>query len=129
VGLVAALLFVLGGIMTGLFVAKGNELDSTRQDLTAQVADRDSTISTKEKDINKLKDDLQKARDELDSTKQDLTGTQNDRDKIEKEKQVISKCLTLFSDSMAAALAGDRAKVNRLSSDLDKTCTEAEKYL
>jgi chromosome segregation ATPase len=127
--IVAGLLVVLGAVMGGLYVSKNNELSSTRQELTAKVADRDSTISTKEKDIGKLKADLEKAKADLADTKQTLTGTQKDRDQIEKEKQVISRCLQLFANSMTAALAGNRAEVNRLSSDLDKTCNEAEKYL
>jgi hypothetical protein len=125
----AALLFVLGGVMTGLFIWKSGELDSTRKDLTAQVEERDTTIDTKNGEITKLQGDLDKAQDDLDKTKQTLTGTQNDRDQVEKEKQVIARCLTLFSQSMDAAVDGDRATVNRLSGELEKACTEAEKYV
>jgi hypothetical protein len=128
-GVAAALFFVLGGVMAGLFLTKSNELDTTRKDLTAQVNERDSTITGKNDEITKLQGELDKAKSDLDQTKQTLTGTQNDRDQIEKEKQVIARCLTLFSQSMDAALAGDRAGVNRLSGPLDKACTEAEKYV
>src|SRR6185503_13870184 len=43
--LVAALLFVVSGVMTGLFVTKNNELNRTEKRLTAQVSERDGTIA------------------------------------------------------------------------------------
>ena len=127
--IVAGLLFVLGGVMTGLFVAKNSELSSTKQDLGAQLTSKDSTISTNEKDIAKLRDDLTKAQNELEDTKQVLGGTRKDRDQIEKEKQVISRCLTLFTQSINAIAAGDRATFQRITPERQRVCAEASKYL
>jgi chromosome segregation ATPase len=127
--IVAGLLFVLGGVMTGLFVAKGSELSSTREDLNAQVAERDTTIKTKNDEIGKLEGELDKAKAQLDEANQKLGGTQNERDNIQKEKQAIAKCLRLIEQMFAAAANGGQAAVERLGDQVDKACTEAEKYL
>jgi hypothetical protein len=128
-GIVAALLFALGGAMTGLFVATNNELNTTRTDLTAQVEERDETISSKEDELGRLQEELQKTKDELDATNQTLTGTQNDRDRVEKEKAAIANCLNLVNQFFAAAALGQNAEMRKLQPKVDKACTEAQKYL
>ena len=124
--IVAGLLFVLGGLMTGLFVAKSGELDKTERNLTAQVADRDGRITANDKEIERLKRDLQTANDKIKAIEQDLTGTKNDRDEQERQKQVIAKCLDLFAKAMASTTS---AAFEKAIKEADKACTEAEKYL
>jgi hypothetical protein len=123
--IVAGLLFLLGGVMTGLFVAKNNELDSTR----TQVAARDKTIADRDGELARVKDNLERVQDELDEANQTLTGTQNDRDRVEKEKAAIVKCMNLVNDILGAAAAGDSAEVRKLDPQVTKACDEAEKYL
>ncbi|HEX5595635.1 MAG TPA: hypothetical protein VFX61_06370 [Micromonosporaceae bacterium] len=127
--IVAVLLFVLGGVMTGLYLAKSNELNSTRNDLTAQIAERDDTIGAQEKEIGELKRDVETAKDKIDSVEQNLKGTENQRDELERQKQVISKCLNLLGEAGAAANAGNRSAYEKAMKEADKVCDEADRYL
>ncbi|GAB3145218.1 hypothetical protein GCM10027290_24700 [Micromonospora sonneratiae] len=127
--IVAGLLFVVGGVMTGLFVAKSSELNRTKSDLTAQVAERDGKIDVNTKEIEKLKQDLQAANDKVKSVEQDLTGTKNDRDEQARQKQVIGKCLDQLTTALAAAAANNRAAYDQAMKGLNTICNEAEKYL
>ena len=126
---VAGLLFVLGGVMTGLFITKNNELNRTEKNLTAQVSERDGTIAANKQEMDKLKADLQTVRDKLADTQQDLTGTKNDRDEQARQKKVIATCLDKLTTAMAAASAGDRAAFDKANKGLNKVCDEAENYL
>ncbi|SCG34977.1 hypothetical protein [Micromonospora inositola] len=126
---VAGLLFVLGGVMTGLFVTKNSELNRTEKKLSAQVSERDGTIAANKQEMEKLKTDLQSVRDKLADTEQDLTGTKNDRDEQARQKKVIATCLDKLTQAMAAASAGNRAAFEKASKGLDKICDEAENYL
>ncbi|GAB2920428.1 hypothetical protein GCM10027280_04440 [Micromonospora polyrhachis] len=127
--IVAGLLFVIGGVMTGLFVAKSNELSRTEKQLTAQVADRDGKIDLNTKEIEKLKQDLQTANDKVKSVEQDLTGTKNDRDEQARQKQVIGKCLNQLTAALSAAAANNKAAYDQAMKGLNTICNEAEKYL
>ncbi|MGC4878803.1 hypothetical protein ACLQ26_21405 [Micromonospora sp. DT43] len=127
--LVAALLFVVSGVMTGLFVTKNNELNRTEKRLTAQVNQRDGTIAANTTEIGKLKTDLQAMQDKLDNTEQDLTGTRNDRDEQARQKKVIASCLDKLTTALGAAAAGNRSAYNTAMKGLDKVCDEAENYL
>ncbi|MFG3555471.1 hypothetical protein ACGGAQ_13970 [Micromonospora sp. NPDC047557] len=127
--LVAALLFVVSGVMTGLFVTKNNELNRTEKRLTGQVSQRDGTIAANTTEIGKLKTDLQAMQDKLDNTEQDLTGTRNDRDEQARQKKVIASCLDKLTTALGAAAAGNRSKYDAAMKGLDKVCDEAENYL
>ncbi|MFG1951254.1 hypothetical protein [Micromonospora sp. NPDC048830] len=128
-GLVAGLLFVLGGVMTGLYVTKSSELDRTEKRLTAQVGERDGTIAANKTEIEKLKADLQSVRDKLADTEQDLTGTRNDRDEQARQKKVIATCLDKLTSALAAAAANNKAAYDRATQGMNKVCDEAENYL
>ncbi|MEU5904758.1 hypothetical protein ABZ780_10330 [Micromonospora sp. NPDC047467] len=127
--LVAALLFVVSGVMTGLFVTKNNELNRTEKRLTNQVSERDGTITANTTEITKLKADLQTMQDKLDNTQQDLTGTRNDRDEQARQKKVIASCLDKLTTALGAASAGNRSAYDAAMKGLDKVCDEAENYL
>ncbi|MFF0317149.1 hypothetical protein ACFYPH_21255 [Micromonospora sp. NPDC005252] len=127
--LVAALLFVLSGVMTGLFVTKNNELNRTEKRLTGQVSQRDGTIAANTTEIGKLKTDLQAMQDKLDNTEQDLTGTRNDRDEQARQKKVIASCLDKLTTALGAAAAGNKGAYDAAMKGLDKVCDEAENYL
>ncbi|MET7469615.1 hypothetical protein ACFYON_13560 [Micromonospora sp. NPDC005686] len=124
-GLVAALLFVFGGVMTFLYVSTNGDLDESRQ----TVSQRDSTISTNQQEIEKLKGELKTVQERLSDTQQDLTGTKNDRDEQARQKKVIANCLDKLTTAIAAASRGDRAAFEAASKGLDKICDEAENYL
>ncbi|MEH1100080.1 hypothetical protein [Micromonospora sp. CPCC 205561] len=126
---VAGLLFVLGGVMTGLFVSTSSELDRTEKKMASEISQRDGTISANGKEIEKLKVDLQTVRDKLGSTEQDLTGTRNDRDEQARQKKVIATCLDKLTTALAAAANGNKAAYDRAIQGMDKVCNEAEKYL
>ncbi|GAA2708302.1 hypothetical protein ACFY2R_06400 [Micromonospora olivasterospora] len=128
-GLVAALLLVLGGVMTGLYVTKSSELNRTEQRLTAQVSERDGTIAANKTEIEKLKADLQSVRDKLSDTEQDLTGTRNDRDEQARQKKVIATCLDKLTSALAAAAANNKAAYDKATQGMNKICDEAENYL
>jgi hypothetical protein len=127
--IVAGLLLVLSGVMTGLYVAKSSDLDATERTLTSRVAERDTTITTNKTEIDRLTKELQTAKDKLGNVEQDLTGTKNDRDQQLKEKQVIAKCLDQLTTALSAAASGNRTAYNNAIKGLDKVCNEAEKYL
>ncbi|TDC28265.1 hypothetical protein E1211_28190 [Micromonospora sp. 15K316] len=127
--LVAGLFFVLGGVMTGLYVTKNSELDRTERRLSAQVSERDGTIAANAQEIQKLKTDLQGVQDKLADTEQDLTGTRNDRDEQARQKKVIATCLDKLTTALAASAAGDKSAYDKAMSGLDKVCDEAENYL
>ncbi|MEV4810299.1 hypothetical protein [Micromonospora avicenniae] len=127
--LVAGLLFVLGGVMTGLYVTKNSELDRTERRLSAQVSERDGTIAANAQEIQKLRTDLQGVQDKLADTEQDLTGTRNDRDEQARQKKVIASCLDKLTTALAAASAGNKSAYDKAMSGLDKVCDEAENYL
>ncbi|MFV2111300.1 hypothetical protein ACFHW0_03035 [Micromonospora sp. LOL_025] len=126
---VAGLLFVLGGVMTGLFVSTTNELDRTEKKMASEVSQRDGTIAANGKEIEKLKTDLQAVRDKLGDTEQDLTGTRNDRDEQARQKKVIASCLDKLTTALAAAANGNKAAYDKAIQGMDKVCNEAEKYL
>ncbi|MET8231372.1 hypothetical protein ABZS77_11970 [Micromonospora sp. NPDC005298] len=126
---VAALLFVVSGVMTGLFVTKNSELNRTEKRLTGQVSQRDGTIAANTTEIGKLKTDLQAMQDKLDNTQQDLTGTRNDRDEQARQKKVIASCLDKLTTALGAAAAGNKGAYDSAMKGLDKVCDEAENYL
>ncbi|MET8309158.1 hypothetical protein [Micromonospora sp. NPDC005173] len=127
--LVAALLFVVSGVMTGLYVTKNGELNRTEKRLTGQVSERDGTIAANTTEITKLKSDLQTMQDKLDNTEQDLTGTRNDRDEQARQKKVIASCLDKLTTALGAAAAGNKSAYDAAMKGLDKVCDEAENYL
>ncbi|WP_262284481.1 hypothetical protein [Micromonospora sp. MA102] len=124
-GIVAGLLLVLGGVMTGLYVTTNGKLHKAEQ----QVSQRDGTITANRQEIDKLKGDLQTVRDRLADTEQDLTGTKNDRDEQARQKKVIGNCLDKLTAAIAAASRGDKAAFDAANKGLDKICDEAENYL
>ncbi|EEP74170.1 hypothetical protein MCAG_04497 [Micromonospora sp. ATCC 39149] len=126
---VAGLLFVLGGVMTGLYLTKSSELDRTEKRLTGQVSERDGTIAANKSEIEKLKADLQGVRDKLSETEQDLTGTRNDRDEQARQKKVIATCLDKLTSALTAAAANNKAAYDKATQGMDKVCDEAEDYL
>ncbi|MGQ5260027.1 hypothetical protein ACTWLT_04665 [Micromonospora sp. ZYX-F-536] len=127
--LVAALLFVVSGVMTGLYVTKNGELNRTEKRLTGQVSERDGTIAANTTEIAKLKTDLQTMQDKLDNTEQDLTGTRNDRDEQARQKKVIASCLDKLTTALGAAAAGNKGAYDSAMKGLDKVCDEADNYL
>ncbi|MET7709381.1 hypothetical protein [Micromonospora sp. NPDC005413] len=127
--LVAALFFVISGVMTVLFVTKNDQLNRTEKRLTAQVSQRDDTIATNTTEIAKLRTDLQAMQAKLDNTEQDLTGTRNDRDEQTRQKKVIASCLDKLTTALGAAAAGNKGAYDTAMKGLDKVCNEAEDYL
>ncbi|MEU2614611.1 hypothetical protein ABZ570_23975 [Micromonospora sp. NPDC007271] len=123
--LVAGLLFVLGGVMTGLYVTTNGKLNTAEQ----KVSQRDGTIAANQQEIEKLTTDLQKVRDKLADTEQNLTGTKNDRDEQARQKKVIATCLEKLTSALSAASRGDKAAFDKASKGMDKVCDEAENYL
>ncbi|MFI5834619.1 hypothetical protein ACIA5A_13175 [Micromonospora sp. NPDC051300] len=123
--LVAGLLFVLGGVMTGLYVTTDGKLDKAER----QVSQRDGTIAANQRELEKLRGEMKTLQDRLADTEQDLTGTKNDRDEQTRQKKVIASCLDKLTTAIAAASRGDKAAFEAANKGLDKVCDEAENYL
>ncbi|QLQ39998.1 hypothetical protein [Micromonospora robiginosa] len=123
--LVAGLLFVLGGVMTGLYVTTNGKLDKAER----QVSQRDGTIAANQRELEKLRGEMKTIQDRLADTQQDLTGTKNDRDEQTRQKKVIASCLDKLTTAIAAASRGDRAAFEAANKGLDKICDEAENYV
>ena len=129
VSLVAVLLLLGVGVMSVLYVTKNNELDKTEKQLSAQIAERDTTIGANKTEIEQLQGDLQSMKDKNKELEQNLSGTKSDRDEQARQKRVIGSCLTKLSNALAAAADNDRAAYNKAMKGLDKICDEADKYL
>lgn len=114
----AVLLLLVGGVMSALYFTKNSELSSTKRDVAAEQAK-----------VKNLEQQLQKAKDDLADVRQDLTGTQNAQKETQRQKQVISKCLTLIAEAGRAAERNDRTTYEKTIKEVDKVCTEADKYL
>jgi outer membrane murein-binding lipoprotein Lpp len=118
VALVAGLLLVLSGVLTVLFVLKSSELSRAEGELRSQSAQ-----------VEQLRKDLQAANDRAAKSQQDLTGTKNARDELERQKQVISRCLKLLGEAGSAARDGDRSAYNDAIEAAEPVCKEADRYL
>ncbi|MFI2713121.1 hypothetical protein ACH495_23660 [Micromonospora sp. NPDC018662] len=123
--LVAGLLLVLGGVMTGLYVTTNGKLTKAER----QVSQRDGTITANQQEIEKLKGEVKAVQERLADTEQDLTGTKNDRDEQARQKKVIANCLNKLTTAITAASRGDKAGFEAANKGLDKICDEAENYL
>jgi len=118
VAVVAAVaLFLLAGVMTGLYVAKSSQLGDTRDTLSSQVSDRDDTIKTNNDKITKLESDLKTTNDELTKNKDSLN-------KVTKERDVLLPCMRRFVEAVDAADANNDAA---LSTALRQATTACEK--
>jgi hypothetical protein len=118
VAVVAAVaLFLLAGVMTGLYVAKSSQLGDTRDTLNSQVAERDDTIKANSDKIAKLESDLKTQGDELTKNKESL-------DKVTKERDVLLPCMRRFVEAVDAADANNDAA---LSTALRQATTACEK--
>jgi uncharacterized protein (DUF3084 family) len=126
---VAGLLFILGGVMTALYIGKSGDLDRTEKNLNAQVASRDEQLTAKSTEIDTMKRDLEAANAKLATTEQNLAGTQNAKDQTEKEKAAIAKCLNLVNTFISELADGDRAGAEKAADALAAPCREADKYL
>lgn len=124
-GVVAGLLLVFGGVMTGLFVVTGNELDSVEKKLATSVSQGEDRT----KELERLRGELQTAKNRLADTEQDLTGTRNDRDEQARQKRVIADCLNRLTTALDAAGRNDQSGFSRATQGMTRICNEAERYL
>jgi uncharacterized protein HemX len=100
---VFAVLFLLAtGVLTALYITKSSEADRNRRELTAQVRERDSTLSARAGEIDQLKKELEAKTEELDEAKRNLTGSQNQVTELNRQKDVIAKCIRLLSEEKPA---------------------------
>lgn len=122
---VAGLLFLAGGVMTGLFLTTTGDLNRAEERISAQEA----TIAATAAELEQVKVDLQRSQETLARTQQDLTGTQNDRDEQARQKEVIANCLDQLSTALAAAAFGDEKAFEEANEGLEEVCEEADEYL
>jgi uncharacterized protein HemX len=119
VAVVAAVaLFLLAGVMTGLYVAKSSQLGDTRDTLNSQVAERDQTIKTNTDKITQLESDLTKAKDEATKNKESL-------DKVTKERDVLLPCMRRFVEALDAAGANNDAALDTALRQATTACEKA----
>jgi len=118
---IAALLFVTGGVLGGLLVGQTGETDRARDEVAAQKV----TLDANSTEIEKLKSDLDAANDKVAAIQQELDGSKNDRDEQERQKQVVGKCLDQILEAFAAT--SESQLTSRLKA-AEKTCDEADRY-
>lgn len=116
---VAVALFLLAGVMTGLYVAKSNQLGDTRETLNGQVADRDNTIKANQEKITQLETDNKTANDELTKNKQSLTD-------VTKERDALLPCMRRFLEALDAAGAGNETGLETALRQARTACQTAE---
>ncbi|MDQ7907133.1 hypothetical protein RB614_21705 [Phytohabitans sp. ZYX-F-186] len=120
VAVVAAVaLFLLAGVMTGLYVAKSSQLGDTRDRLNSQVAERDDTIKANSDRITKLEADLKTANDELTKNKESL-------DKVTKERDVLLPCMRRFVEAVDAADSNNEAALETALRQATTACQKAQ---
>ncbi|WP_026184255.1 hypothetical protein [Salinispora vitiensis] len=122
---VAGLLFLTGGVMTGLFVNTTGDLNRAEE----RISEQDVTIEATSVELEQVKVDLQRAQETLARTQQDLTGTQNDRDEQARQKEVIASCLDKLNTALTAAAFGDAEAFEEANEGLEEVCAEADDYL
>ncbi|GAA4435426.1 hypothetical protein [Phytohabitans houttuyneae] len=120
VAVVAAVaLFLLAGVMTGLYVAKSSQLGDTRDTLSSQVSDRDETIKANNDKITQLESDLTKAKDESTKNKESL-------DKVTKERDVLLPCMRRFVEALDAAGSNNEAALDTALRQATTACQKAQ---
>lgn len=116
-----ALAVIAAGVFVGLYVDKSSKLSKSEK----LAADRQTTLTSTNSELDKTKKDLASKTDELTQAQQDLRGTKNDSDQAKKERDVIAKCLTLLTQALTAADAGDKATMNARIADMKQPCDQA----
>jgi hypothetical protein len=116
-----ALAVIAAGVFVGLYVDKSSKLSKSEK----LAADRQTTLTSTNAELDKTKKDLASKSDELTQAQQDLRGSKNDSDQAKKERDVIAKCLTLLTQALTAADAGDKATMNARIADMKQPCDQA----
>ncbi len=116
-----ALAVIAAGVFVGLYVNTSGKLDKSEK-LAAQ---QQSTISSTNAELEKTKKDLASKTDELTQAQQDLRGSKNDSAQAKKERDVIAKCLTLLTQALTAANAGDKATTQAKIDEMKAPCDQA----
>jgi hypothetical protein len=117
-----ALAVIAAGVFVGLYVDKSGKLSKSEK----LAADRQTTLTSTNADLDKTKKDLASKTDELTQAQQDLRGSKNDSDQAKKERDVIAKCLTLLTQALAAADAGDKATTQAKVNEMKTPCAQAD---
>jgi hypothetical protein len=115
----AVALFLLGGVMTGLFLVKNNELGDTKQELTSQVSDRDKTITSNQERLTKLEADRKAVNDELAKNKTSLADVTKDRD-------ALVPCMRRFNEALDAAGRNNEAALDTALRQATTACEKAK---
>lgn len=116
-----ALAVIAAGVFVGLYVDKSSKLSKSEK----LAADRQTTLTSTNAELDKTKKDLASKSDELTQAQQDLRGSKNDSDQAKKERDVIAKCLTLLTQALTAADAGDKATMNAKINEMKQPCDQA----
>lgn len=124
-GSLAVLFLLATAVLAVLFLGKSGDYDEQKRTATQ----RQETIDTLNKDVSKLKDDVKRIEGERDNAKRDLGGAQGQADELKRQKQVISRCLTLAAEVGDAAEKGDNAAFQAKRKEAEPVCAEADKYL
>jgi hypothetical protein len=114
VAVVAAVaLFLLAGVMTGLYVAKSSQLGDTRETLNK----REQTIVANNEKITKLESDLETANSELTKSKESLTD-------VTKERDVLLPCMRRFVEALDSV--GNDAALETALRQATTACQKAQ---
>jgi hypothetical protein len=116
--LVAAALLLLAGIMTALYFTTSNELSRAEKNLATNI-----------QQVEQLNRDVKAANDRVAKAQQDLAGTKNSRNELQRQKDVIARCLNLLAQAGQAASRGDRSEYEDAIEKAQPVCREADRYL
>lgn len=123
-----ALFLVVSLVMSVLYFTKSGQQNDTATKLAASettVSERNNQIKDKDGKISALEAELKKTKSDLESTKQQLQGTQNKVGTLTEEKAIVSQCLKLVLQYIAAVADRDTAKASSLLNQLNRPCNQA----
>ena len=116
-----AVFLVAAGILGTLFILKNNEANN----LNTQVRQ----LTT---DVTAAKSKSEGLQKDLDSAKRDLSDSKEQFNELTAQKKAITDCfdaINAFSEEFAKAGGRENAATKALEADLNKKCTEAQKYM
>ena len=119
--ILTAVFLVAAGVLGTLFVLKNKEADK----LSAQVSQLTTDVSAAKTRSDGLQRDLETAQ-------RDLTDSKAQIDEVTAQKKAITDCfdaITAFSQEFAKSGGKETAATRALEADLDKKCTEAQKFM
>lgn len=120
-----ALFLILAAVMTGLYISTNSDLEKER----ATVAARDKTIQDTTKQKEQLQKTLQDTQKKLNDANERAKGGDDNNKRLEEQNDIISKCLKLTNEFLAALVANNVPLAQQKATERQAPCQQAEQYL